>query len=287
MKKMFLLFLGVIFSAPFTQATTADYRAAASADGQFSVYGNKKSAWCNVMRASQCANPAGFQKYLEKGCINDIDKESKCLKTFCAANCASIQGCPQERSPLKQMCDTHCTKVNLGNVAAQNRLNACVVGSLNAGDASRKSASRDFYRAQQKDLSSMNKAGLKEAQGVLDLVNRLSQQRAKLFYVESSSLKDGGIIRIDDFINNIKTAINLTKQMNSAVNGLAVSGQSPEILAKARALMAKSDQQVQFFVKVVQELSKGANILLQTVAQGSGGPGARSDGYQNVPGYGA
>ena len=266
MKKMFLLFLGAILCASMTQAGTAEYRAAAGQDQMYSSYGNKRSALCNVMRASQCANPAGFQKYLDKGCINDIDKESKCLKTFCGVNCASMQGCPTEGSSLKQMCDTHCTKVNLGNNAAQTRLNQCVSGSATSEGAASKAARRDYYRAEQKALRSSSREGLREAQKVLDLVNKLSKQRATLFYVESSALKDGGIIRIDDFIGNVQKAIQLTRTMNQAVIDLERSGQSPEILAQAKSLMAKSDQQVQFFVGVVQRLSQESRILLNTVS---------------------
>jgi len=267
MKKAFFILICSIFFLNLTQASTSAYRQAAGSDQMFTQYDQKRSKWCNVMRASKCADPAGFQQYLKYGCINDLDKESKCLKTFCTQNCASLAGCPTGQ--LESMCKDHCQKVNLGNSAAQNRLNACISGSYTSQEAADKSARRDFYRAQQKDLRGGQKAALKEAQKVLDLVNNLSKKRQALFYVDGASLSKAGIVRIDDFIRNVQQAIALTDQMNRAVKALEVSGQAPEVVAQARALMAKSDQQVQYFVGVVQQLSMGAQRLMQVVAQGA------------------
>jgi hypothetical protein len=235
------------------------------------------------MRASKCANPAGFQQYVKYGCINDLDKESKCLKTFCMQNCASLAGCPTGQ--LNDMCQDHCKQVNLGNSAAQNRLNACVEGSYTSQMAADKSARRDFYRAQQKDLRGGQRAALKEAQKVLNLVNDLSKKRQSLFYVDGASLSKAGIVRIDDFIRNVQQAIALTDRMNRAVKALEVSGQAPDVVAQARALMAKSDQQVQYFIRVVQQLSAASQQLMQIVAQGSSA-GAQRSSARGDDGYG-
>ena len=280
MKKAISLLIYSIFFLGAVQASTGAYRQAAGADPMFAKYeGQKRSAWCNVMTASKCADPAGFDKYLKHGCINDLDKESKCLKTFCMKNCASLYGCPTPNSPLAGMCNAHCQKVNLGNAAAQTRLNNCVQGSYDATAAASKGARRDFYRAQQRNLSSGERAAEKEAQGVLTLVRDLSEKRKALFYVDGASLIKGGIVRIDDFLKNVDNAIILTDKMNKAVNALAASGQADKTVDQARALMARSDQEVDYFVGVVTALMKKSRELMQAVKAGEARGAQRQSGF--------
>lgn len=269
MKKAISLLIYFLFFIGAVQASTGGYRQAAGGDAQFSQYQQKRSAWCNVMRASKCADPAGFDKYLKHGCINDLDSESKCLRTFCMQNCASVQ-CPSMGSPLAGMCNEHCQKVDLRDKAAQTLLKKCVVGSYDPTQAASKSASRDYYRAQQKNLSGAERAALKRAQKVLNLVKDLSEKRKALFYVDGASLSKAGIVRIDDFLKNVDEAIILTDKMNKAVEALAVSGQAPDIVAQARALMARSDQEVAYFVKVVAALGRKSQQLMQVVKAGEG-----------------
>jgi len=282
MKKAISLLICSILFLGAAHASTGGYRQAAGADTQFSQYGQKRSAWCNVMRASKCADPSGFDKYLKHGCINDLDSESKCLQTFCGTNCASFGGCPTPGTSLATMCNNHCRKVNLGNTAAQNRLNNCVQGSFSSIQAASKSASRDYYKAQQKNLSSGQRAALKEAQGVLKLVRDLSTKRKALFYIDGASFDKAGIVRIDDFLKNVDQAIILTDKMNNAVDALAVSGQAPDIVSQARALMARSDKEVAYFVGVVAALGRESEKLMEIVQAGAGA-GAQQQSAAPVP----
>lgn len=287
MKQKFFLSISLIFLAMITYGGTSAYRRAAQQDAQFSQYDLKRSRlFCSTTRPSTCSNPAGFQKYKAKGCINDIDGESKCLVAFCSTNCAALTGCPTDGA-LQEMCRENCLKVNLRNEAAQNRLNECVQGSYNADQAAAKEGRRDFYRAQQKDLSRGQKAARKEAQVVLDLVKKLSEKRKALFYVDSA-FSNGGIVRIDDFTKKVKEAIELTVKMNNAVYNLERSRQASDIVDQARGLIAASEKHVTFFINIVNQLSQSAMELRKATAQSSTssvsrGPSGYASGASSRP----
>lgn len=266
MKKMLwsILFL-VFFSFSHHSSMAAGNTIQGTSNALYSSYGIKKSKWCLLKTSASCKDPSKFLKYKEAGCINDVRDESKCLLNFCGANCATSP-CPTGQ--LDTMCKEHCQNVSFPNNAQQNRLNACVEGSLGVEDAARKRAGRVYDKAYLQNLERQKKGGLREAQKVLDLVKTLSAQRKTLFYIDGASFSKAGIVRIDDFLRNVDQAIILTQKMNDAVNGLAVSGQAPDIVAQARSLMARSDQEVDYFVRVVSALMKKSQQLMQVVKAG-------------------
>ena len=246
-----------------------------SSNSRYSSYNKTKSRWCKLMRSSSCKDSSKFQKYVSRGCVDDVGKESKCLQNFCMTNCATAP-CP--RGELATMCQDHCQNVSFQNQAAQNRLNVCVKGSLDAQGAAQKRAGRSYDRAFLKGQDRARRGGIKEAQKVLNLVKKLTAKRKTLFYVDGASFRHAGIVRIDDFIKNVKMAIKYTDQMNKAVKGLEISGQSQDVVDQARSLMARSDREVQYFGQVVQNLSAGVKQLVLVVAQGKPGERGESEG---------
>ncbi|MDC0349324.1 hypothetical protein OAN21_02835 [Alphaproteobacteria bacterium] len=264
MKKIILMLSMLCVGFSFDALSSGDFVAGATSKAKYSSYQKKRSRWCNLMRASSCKDSAKFQQYVNRGCVNDIGKESKCLKNFCMTNCATVP-CPE--GELATMCQEHCKYVSFQNTAAQNRLNHCVQGSLDVDGANRKRAGRTSDKAYLKGQDRARRGGLKEAQKVLNLVKRLTAKRKTLLYVDG--VRYGGIVRIDDFIKNVKMATSLTEQMNQAVKGLQVSGQSLEVVQQAKALMARSDTRVSDFIQVVQNLSFLSKKLMKAVAQGS------------------
>jgi hypothetical protein len=181
-------------------------------------------------------------------------------------NCAVVD-CP--KGELAKMCQEHCQTVSFQNTAAQNRLNACVKGSLTSDGAASKRAHRSFHKDYLKGQSRAKRGAAQEAREVLQLVKRLTAKRKTLFYIDGASFRHAGIVRIDDFINNVRMAIKYTGEMNNAVKKLEISGQSQETVDEARALMARSDKEVQYFGRVVENLSAGVKKLALIVAQGS------------------
>lgn len=144
MKKIVLMgfafLMGVTFSP--TQAKTLQI----SRQLQPYIYPNlkPKSRWCKVMQASTCASVKGVEKYIDKGCIDDATKESKCLKIFCRKNCA--WKCDRG---LNLPCQTYCTKVSLGTYEDQAALHACYPNTLTPVQA----ATKDLLRLKARQAS--------------------------------------------------------------------------------------------------------------------------------------
>ena len=125
----FAFLIGVTFSP--TQAKAVQIK------GKLNTYIYPKlkrtSRWCKVMQASTCVSLRGVEKYAKYGCIDDVSKESKCLKIFCLKNCA--WKCDPQ---LARPCQTYCSKVSLGNYKDQKDLHNCHPSSLTPVQAAKK-----------------------------------------------------------------------------------------------------------------------------------------------------
>lgn len=152
----------------------------------FYTTNNKRSPWCIKYAgraASICKTVKNFQKYKKLGCIDDVSRESACIKSFCSYNCMS--GMPGGRCPtnseadLRTLCLETCRNVNLGDPYKQNGLAQCL-GAENVlsneqvvSNAGARYQQKQMLRAQSKQSASAFKSS---SQYVAEITS-LSQKR--------------------------------------------------------------------------------------------------------------
>lgn len=296
----FSVFLLGVFSAPSSVGAggpTLNPYQGSTGGSQYSRYTDvRRSRFCRFMRPSRCRTLDGFNRYLRAGCINDTDRESKCLQTFCGTNCAAITGCPTPGSATANACNEHCRFVNLNNQAAQNRLGQCVQGAYSADQAARKAAGRTYDRAQLRAVRSQERGSAREARRLISQLQQISRKRDRLFLYSGRPRS----LSIRKFATIIDDAILYTGNIRSIFVTLERSGHGGEFIKKARAIINASDLVAQQFVTDVGYLYNNTQKLQgalrgeTTEASASDyapplpprrGTIVRNDGYANVPGF--
>lgn len=297
-KKIKLFILSVLFTGSFLVPDTIHASQmqqqvinpyTSSTGAQYSRYTGKRSRFCRLMRASRCKTLEGFERYLRNGCINDENRESRCLQVFCGTNCAGYQGqCPTPGSRLAEACQAHCRFVNLENTAAQNRLNACFPDAISAEQARRKAAGRTYDRAELRAARQQQRGSDREAKRLISELKRVTSRRDALFL--SSRRPRSTTLR--QFVTYVSDALGLTQTIQSLHQSLQNSGHSPEFMKQARGIVNQSDLIAQQFINEVGFLY-GEVQKLQGALRGQGQivPSAPmrpvSDGYVNVGGNGS
>lgn len=296
-KKIKSFILSVLFTASFFVPETVHANASqgpafnpytSSTGAQYSRYTGTRSRFCRLMRASRCKTLEGFERYLRNGCVNDENRESRCLQTFCGTNCASYQGCPTPGSHLAQACQTHCRFVNLENTAAQNRLQQCVQGAISVEAARQKAAGRTYDRAELRASRQQQRGSEREAKKLISELKRATSRRDSLFL--SSRRPRSTTLR--RFVTYVTDAAGLTRTIQSIYQSLQNSGHGPEFMKQARGIVNQSDLVAQQFINEVGFLY-GEVQKLQGVLRGQGQAvlsapmRPSSDGYVNVDENGA
>ena len=244
-----------------------------STGSNYAVYQDvKKSRFCRFMRASRCRTLNGFMRYLNAGCVNDTDKESKCLVTFCGTNCASFRGCPTPGSQEDMACKAHCRFVNLNNSSAQNRLKMCVPDAYSADDAALKTAGRTYDRAQLRAVRSQQRGSQREGDRLLKDLRLYIKNRDGLFI----RMRQFRSMTLERFIMIIDPAVRYTQSMRNVYLALQRSGHSSDTIDKARTLINRSNLIAQRFVNDVKTLAKVVGPLEEAVTQSSADFGTNS-----------
>jgi len=222
-------------------------------NSQYARYDNKKSRYCMFMRASNCRSVAGLERYIRRGCVNDTDSESRCLKTFCSINCANRE-CPAPGSQIANACNAHCKYVNLNNSAAQNRLQRCVWDAISASQAAEKAAGRTYDSAQLRAVRAQEKETEKEGARLIKELKREISKRDGIF----GSNRGARSTTIRGFNNYVMQAIRVTESIKSMIKNLKLSGHSMNFIMSAERLVRKSDLVMERFIGDAKTLYESA-----------------------------
>lgn len=260
--KIWLTVVGALCLAVIDGQTASFSTVEGASGSQYVTYdGVKRSRFCRFMRASRCAQIDGFLRYLNAGCVNDTDSESKCLQTFCGQNCAGYS-CPDPNSTVGQACQQHCRFVNLRNAAAQARLQACVRGAYSSSQAADKEAGRTYDRAQLRAVRGQQKGADQEARRILSQIQKYIRARDSLFISmrRSASRTLKNWILAADKAKQYTASIN---QMNASLQG----GEYPQDRKKQALVLVNRSNMLTFeFVKMVGSLNRYAEELGQAVS---------------------